>query len=157
MVLRHECARWSGLLRATVLSDNYIAPSCCLIAGCYPRSSCRSHRWCDLQRERWLREHQPPSGETSPLFHPSLESPQLSRRQFRAFAAKPFQQLLGGSVGLGLQPRDHARPLRLERVASSSPVSLGLRSSAVRRSDLAVLPRGREAAQEVFEVCITMR
>ena len=69
---------------------------------------------------------------------------------------KALKEFLGGSVGFGLEPRDDARPHRLERIGSRSPVALGLRSRSVRRPHLSVLPRGREAAQEAVEVGIAM-
>jgi len=77
-------------------------------------------------------------------------------RALGASGLKTLKQFLRGSAGFGLEPRNDARPHRFEGVRSRSPVALGLRSRSMRRSNLSVLPRGREAAQKPVEVGIAM-
>jgi len=100
-------------------------------------------------------EDQAPGGIPAPGLHPSLEGPKAPRGELAGvLRPQPLGKLLGGPIRLYIQPGSDARPDGLERIGSGPPVASRPGLHVVRRPDLAFLPRGCQARQELLQVWI---
>ena len=94
-------------------------------------------------------------GGLPPLSDPALKRPQLTVRESTGeFTLKACEEFLADAIGLGLEPRAHARPDSFERVLSGPPIARRLGLAAVGGADLAVLPRRGEPPEEAFKVSL---
>ena len=94
-------------------------------------------------------------GRLSPLLDPALKGAQLTIREDAGeFSLEADEEFLADTVGLGLEPRAHARPHALERIYPGPPITRGPRLAPMGGADLAVLPRGGQTLEEALEVSL---
>lgn len=103
-------------------------------------------------------EHQPPDGISTPRLHSSLERSEVGLGELTGILRlKAFEELLGGPIRLDIKPGTYAGPDRREWIRPRPPVASGPCLLAMRRPDLAFLPRGREAYEELLQVRVALR
>jgi len=107
---------------------------------------------------RWFRKHESPSGDAAPFRDSSLQRPQLTDGEITgALTTESREQVLGGSIGFGLEPGHHARPGGFEGILTRAPVSRRFGSFAMRGADLTVSPRVRQTLQKAIKIRISVR
>src|SRR2546425_10357537 len=93
---------------------------------------------------RWFRKHESPSGDAAPFRDSSLQRPQLTDGEITgALTTESREQVLGGSIGFGLEPGHHARPGGFEGILTRAPVSRRVWGFSMRGAGLTVSPSGR--------------
>ena len=100
-------------------------------------------------------EHQLARGGAAPFLDPTLKGAQLAIRESAGeLILEACEEFLADTVGLGLEPRAHARPDRHERIRTGPPIAGGAGRAAVGRADFAVLPRRGQALEKTLEASL---